>query len=501
MRFFPKIPLIIGFLFLSFFALGQRKQKIRLERADVLEGRGKVRVLKGNVVFSQDGSTMYTDSAYFYPRENALDAFGHVRIVQNDGSVITSDKLFYNGNTKLAKFRENVVLKDKNSTVYTDALDYNLGNKTADYENGARILDPPNTLTSQKGHYDAQKDLFDFRINVKVLNLRDSFTLYSEHMLYNTDTKVSTVLGPSTIITKGDTILTDSGQYNTVSGQSIFQNATIQSGTYVMAGDKIDYNKQTDRGIVTGHVRMFSEKEQVTILGNKAIHRGDLGYTKVFGDAVMVKPTSGGDSLYVAGDTLISIDQEKPKVKQLIAYPHAKVYKKDLQSVADSLIYNFADSMIYLYDEPVMWNKENQITADTIKIQLANDKLDKMYLLLNSFIISKDTLGNYNQVKGKNMTGWFRDDTLRKVDVKGNGESIYFVLEGDTALSGMNKVESSDIIIFFKDNKVSTITFINKPEGVFIPPHLLEEPEKRLKGFVWWGNRRPTRAQVLRQKL
>jgi len=494
---------LLSLLFLPQALFGQKKKdKIQLLRADILIGRGKLRVLKGNVLFKQDETLMYTDSAYFYPKENALDAFGNVRIVQPDGSTITSRKLFYNGDTRLAKFRNKVILKNKTSTVYTEALDYNLADKTAQYANGATILNPPNTLTSKHGFFDSNTSTFDFKEDVKVVNPEDSFTIFSEHLLYNTDTKVATFLSPSTIITKGDTVHAQSGTYNTTSNQTVLASSKIISGDYIISGNTIDYNKVTDRGTVTGNVKMTSSKDSIIILGDKAIHRGDLGFTKVFGNAVMIKANAGGDTLYLSADTLVSVDKEKTTgEKKLLAYFNSKIFKEGLQAITDSLVYDFGDSSIYFYKKPVLWNQANQISADSIRIQLANGQIDKMYLNENCFLISEDSLKNFNQVKGRNMVAYFVDDTLRKVTVDGNSESIYFALEGDTALTGMNKVEASNMLILFKNNELSTISFIKNPEGVFTPPHLILKPDTQLKGFKWLIERRPTKAEVLKQKM
>ncbi len=484
-----------------FFCFGQ-KDKIELVQADVLEGREKgLRVLKGNVIFKQDGALMYTDSAYFYPKKNALDAFGNVRIVQPDSSVITSSKLFYNGNTKMARFRENVVLIDDNSTVKTNALDYNMADKTAVYNDGATILDPPNTLTSVKGRYDSNTRIFNFRENVKVVNPEDDFILYSQHLLYNSETKIATFLGPSTIISKGDTIQAESGNYNTATKESDMDKSIILSGAYEISGDNIIYNKTLDRGTLKGNVRMYSKEDDITIYGNDAIHRGDLGFTKVFGDALMVK-VSDGDTLFLNADTLVSIDKKQTTgEKKLLAYYNSKVFKKDFQAVADSLVYNFADSLISFFEQPVLWNIDNQILGDTIHVQMAHGHIDMMHIRQNSFIISQDELTHYNQVKGRDIDAWFLNDSIRRVDVIGNAQSIYFVLEGDTALTGMNKVISSNMKMFFENNKVKTISFLKNPEGSFIPPQLIQEPDTRLKGFKWWYERRPDREQVVKQKL
>src|SRR6185437_4289050 len=142
----------------------------------------------------------------------------------------------------------------------------------------------------------------------------------------------------------------------------------------------------------------------------------------------------------------------------------------------------------------------NQIEADSINIQMANKKIDRMNLRQNSLIISTDSMENFNQVKGKTMTAIFTNNKISKINVNGNGESIYYVLENDSTISGLNRAICSDIVVRFSDNKLTTITFIKKPEARFIPPHEIKEEDTRLKGFKWRIKEKPTREEVLHLK-
>jgi hypothetical protein len=97
------------------------------------------------------------------------------------------------------------------------------------------------------------------------------------------------------------------------------------------------------------------------------------------------------------------------------------------------------------------------------------------------------------------MTAYFnKDSKMDRVYIDGNAESLYFALaEGDTVLMGMNKMECSRMVIKFVDNNVNTIRAITTPDAVFIPPHEIEEPARRLKGFNWRDKERPVRRDVL----
>jgi lipopolysaccharide export system protein LptA len=477
----------------------QTEEKVFLERADELVGESEKGIKKviGNVVFRQKGTVLYCDSAYQDVAANALETFGHVRIVQGDSVTITGDKGYYDGNTRQAKMRGNVVLVDKTMTLYTEQLDYDMNASLAYYFGGGRIIDGENTLTSQKGYYDTRTKLFSFKEDVKLIN--PQYTLDSDTLQYSSTSKIAYFKGPTDITSKTGKLFTTNGQYNTISQASNFTaRTTIDYDKYTLTGDSVYYDKQNEYGLARRNVVLFAKEDSTVVEGDIGRYNGKTGISKVYGNAVM-KNIVSGDTLYLTADTLVSVDDTVNKTRRLFAYHDVKIFKSDLQGKCDSLLYNFTDSTIYFFRDPVLWTTGNQMLADSIHIQMANNKLDKMFLKTNAFVISEDTLVNYNQLKGRSMTAYFnKDSKIDRVFVDGNAESLYFALgEGDTLLMGMNKMECAKMLIRFSENKVSTIKAITTPDAVFIPPHEIEEPARRLKGFAWRKEERPVRADVL----
>ncbi|QNP52597.1 hypothetical protein H9L05_02185 [Hymenobacter qilianensis] len=174
-----------------------------------------------------------------------------------------------------------------------------------------------------------------------------------------------------------------------------------------------------------------------------------------------------------------------------------RIFRADLQGRCDSLTYDRQDSIIYLNRNPILWSDKNQLTSDSMEIQQRRGKIDQMRLYANAFIVGQDTLLNFNQVKGRNMVAYFGDNKIKKVDVVGNAESLYFALEGDTTTTGMNKAVSATMALRFADNKLQTITFQTNPDASFIPPHELKEEDKTLKGMQWRIKERPSRRATL----
>jgi len=489
----------------SFAQKKEKKERIKLEHANELEGDKrngeKVNILRGNVIFSQKGAMMYCDSAYQYKKRNSIDAFGNVKINQGDTISLTGNTLNYNGDTKIAIVKGNVVMRDRKMTLTTDALTYDMKNKLASYNTGGKIKDENTTLTSQIGNYATDTKTLYFKKNVKAVNPKQGFSLTGDTLEYNTITKIVTYRGPTTIVNNEGTIYSKTtGEYNTRDSSSVIVGQSkVTSGNFLLTANKMHYSENRKSGIATGNVRMYSEKDDIIIEGDEAYYWEKKGISKVFGHPVM-KSISGSDTLFLTADTLISIDNPIKNQRKLYAFHNAKIFRKDLQGKCDSLVYNFSDSTIYFFNDPVLWNGGNQMFADSINIQLANKKVKQMNMNINSFIISKDSMRNFNQIKGRKMTAFFDSSSINRVLVKGNGESIYFALENDSALVGMNKVACSDITIGFMNKALNSISFIKSPDAQFIPPHELQEPDKRLKGFAWREKERPTRRMVVRKE-
>ena len=114
------------------------------------------------------------------------------------------------------------------------------------------------------------------------------------------------------------------------------------------------------------------------------------------------------------------------------------------------MAYSFQDSVIRLYFEPMIWSDENQMTADSIALFTKNMNPDRLELYNSAFVVSQVDSLRFDQLKGRNLTGYFNDNELTKIFINGNGETIYFLVEGD-ALIGVNKATSSTIEILFED--------------------------------------------------
>ncbi len=491
-------------LFVGISSTSFAQKKVKLQKADQLKGGrdsngDRFERLIGNVVFVQNKTTIYCDSAYFYKSKNTVDAFGKVRITEGDSVTITASKLEYDGNAKVAKLRRNVVFtKLDQSTLYTDYLDYDRPKNLAYYFNGGKLVDSINVLKSNKGYYDLNNNMASFKKNVHVKN--PDYTMTSDSLQYNSKSKILFFRTPTTVIDKDSSVFVYSGgQYETSTRKSDIKLGTAESTDFRLVGKsyKLDDIRKIYR--LREDVVMTSKKENLIIYGQAVDYYKLKGVSKIYNNAYLAKITEGEDTLFISADTLVSIENADPKKKRLLAYNNVKIFRNDLQGIADSLEYRQSDSTIYFYDSPVLWTEGNQMTADSIRMLIKNKTIDRIFMVGNSFVISKDSVFNFNQIKGRRMTAYFKNKKIDRVIVEGNGESIYAALSDENnSFMGVNKIICSNINIRFKDGAVHNLIFLVKPDAQFIPPHELKEEDKKLKGFNWQEESKPKRKDVVK---
>lgn len=457
----------------------------------------RIDYLIDNVIIKQEETTIFADSAIIQPKERTAQAFGNVRVQEGDSIDIRAKTLIYGGGSGTARLRENVVYRDGQTTLFTDSLDYNKFDGIARYFGGGRMVDENNTLISETGVFDKKNEVARFYGGVKLQS--EDGTVHSDTLFYNTATKVATFKGPTrTIRADGSESYAETGLvYDTGSKSTTLMSGEIENEDYVITGRSLNYDQLNDLFTATGNVVMTSKKDDVVITGGRSVYDKKTGETFVYDNPVMRRPVQG-DTLFLAADTLVSIEAELDENKRLLAYHNVRIYKKDLQGIADSMVYYLADSSLFFYRDPVLWNEQSQLTGDTVSVRMRENEIEQLRLHSNGFMISKDTIGNFNQVKGRQITAFFEESELNLVNVEGNGESIYFVLEEkENTLVGMNRITSGSMAMHFLTRQLDHINFYQDPEGKFMPPHEVEEPDKQLSGFAWRSQERPTRETVL----
>lgn len=492
-----RLILFINIVLLTLsFGYSQKEGGVQIKRAKRAKGTvingESVTKLYGDVYLKKKDVDFYCDSAVRYEKKNDFIAYGHVKMYKGDSVKLFCDKLHHIGKTGVSKCTGDVKLKDKTMTLTTHHLDYNKTTDVSYYYDGGVVVDGEVTLTSESGIYDVNTKLFNFYTDVLVIQPDNKIN--SDTLRYNRLTGVTYFDGPTTIKSKKNDLYAEKGEYHTNTEDSYFsKNAVVETPKYILKGDSIYYNNISEDGHVFGKVIIESKKDSLLIFGEEAIRKGLLGTVKVFGERTLMEKIQDSDTTYILADTLYSIEDTIIKEQErILAYHDVKIYKQGLEGVCDSLVYDFKDSTILFFNNPIMWNGENQIFGDTVEVLFSNEKIDKVYTNGHSFTIKKHHGEQFDQIKGRQTVAYFNDDKIDKVKVFGNGECLYYVNDDEEkTFTGLNRIECSRMTVKFFNNELSDITFISLPDAHFYPPQRLNNELSFLAGYVWYEDKRP----------
>lgn len=481
---------------LSVFA---QKTKVEIKRTDVMKGDREVRRLYGNVMFQHNDVCMYCDSALSYSADNRFEAYGNVRIVNKDVTVY-GDTLYYSSSSNMASMRGNIRMVHGKMNLTTHFLDYDLSQNMGYYQNGGKIVDETNILTSEVGRYYVNERMLFFKNNVVLTNA--NYVMNTDTLKYKTGNNVAYFVGSTTITSQSNKIFTKNGWYNTKSDQAqLYQNSYLTSGSRFVFGDDMFYDRKKDEGTIRKNAMIVDTAEKLTLYSQYGFYQGKKQSVFVT-DSVMAVKDFGSDSLFLHADsiyfnqyTIANTDstlQDSITYQTVKAYHKVRFYKEDLQGVCDSLIYNSLDSMIYLCTEPIIWSEENQMTGFDIRIKLGknNQSIEKLLIQSDAFVVAQCGKDKFNQMKGKSLVGYVKNNELYRVDLFQNGETLYY-LKDDDEIVGVNRAICSDISAYLKNGKIDQIVFKNKPEGTFSPVSQFHKKLEKIDDFNWYDDIRP----------
>lgn len=482
-----------------------KKTKVFLEHSNTLSFDKKVRpdaqILNGEVCFRHDSSYMYCDSAYFFESTNSLEAFSNVRMEQGDTLFVYGDYLFYDGNTQIAYLRQNVRMENGQVTLFTDSLNYERIPNIGYYFDGGMIVDSLNQLSSFYGQYSPATKLAIFNDSVRLEN--PNFILYSDTLHYQTESKIATILGPSVIESDSGTIYTSRGWYDTVNDLSLLLDRShVESREKIMLGDSIVYNRNLGFGEVFGNMSIIDTAQHIALEGQYGFYNEKTGYAFAT-DSARFLEFSEKDTLFLHADTLqmVTIDSTSREIK---AFYGVRFYRRDMQGVCDSMQFNTRDSVLYMYKDPVLWNEQYQLYGDTVAIYMNDSTIDYAHVIQFAFAAQHVDSSYYNQLKGNDLKAYFEGQTVRRIEIEGNAESIFYPLEEDGAKVGMNETKSGFLTIWVKDNKLDRLKIWPSPVGTMTPIPDLKPDQKMLKDFHWFDYLRPKNKddiyQVVKRK-
>lgn len=454
-------------------------QKVRLIHSDFFQKTPEKYngnpYFSGNVQFEHQGSLLSADEVIFYEEQNFVKAIGNVKLQNADGSVITAGEMEYDGNSQKGIAKKNVVLTDPKQTIKTETLYYDRISNKAYFNTGGTISDASNVMYTKSATYDLSSKMIDFTGNVKINN--PEYTVEGTNIKQNQNTNTADFFGPTTITNKqnpANQVYTERGSYNMNSKEVYLKkNSRINYNDKILTGDDMYFNQITGFGRAKGNVTLRDPKERRFMKG---------GYGEIFEkkDSAMMTDRPYAvkilekDSMYFSAQKILAyqkVDATDPLKKKsfLRAYRKSRMFKSNIQVRADSLSFNETDGIMHLFGKPIAWSGEKQITGDKIEayFDTQNEYIDSLKVVGNAFAISKaDSLNlkdEFNQVKGKLMTVYYKENKIQLAKVIGNAQAITYADDQnektkETERIGVSLSTCGTIEAEFEENKVQIIT-------------------------------------------
>ena len=475
----------------------------------------QLQILAGNVRLKQNTSYFYCDSCVINNNTKTFEAWGNVHINDSDTANIYASHLRYFINKKLAYLDGGVKLTDGKGTLSTPDLEYDMTTDIGIYKHGGKVTNKKTVLTSREGYYYAGlRDIY-FKNNVE---LKDpAYYIKTDSLLYNTESQMVRFIAYTLIKdSSGRTVETTEGYYNLQTGKAEFGGRPIiKDGKLTITGNTITTDDSTGISHAKGNVIIKDSVQQTTIIAGDVFSDSKKDRILATGKPLMIIKQDD-DSIFIAADTLfsarltdlygkkdsivkdkvkgtkiISVNNKDSTNRYLEAYRNVRIFSDSLQAVGDSVFYSFKDSTFRLYQDPIVWAKENQITGDTILLFTKNKKADRLKVFENSFLVNRLDPEVYNQVKSTRMDAYFRNGNIDSVRAKGAAQCIYYLQDEDSAYTGINDSKSDIIDIYFKEQALQKVVFRSAVTGTIWPIKQKDPKEMRLENFRWLDSRRP----------
>lgn len=451
-------------------------------------------ILCGNVEFFHQGAKLFCDSAHFYEGTNSFEAFGNVKMYQGDTLSLFSDYAFYDGNEQMAMSRYNVVLKHRESTLYTDSLNYDRLYSVGYFFEGGRLVDKDATLTADWGEYNTGKKLAAFHYNV-VLN-DDKFNLITDTLYYNTSLSEAHVVGASEITSGKSNIYSDDGFYNTQTERArLFNRSVVKNEGKIIIADTIYHDAKLKTSEALWNVEYTDTVNKNVMTCDYCWYDDSVGYAMATKKAVAID-YSQGDSLYMHADTfkLYTYNINTDSVYRTVhAYNKVRAYRTDVQAVCDSLVFISKDSCMTMYRDPIVWNFNQQLLGETIKIYMKDSTIERAHVIEQALSVEQQQTDTtrYNQVASKEMLAYFEKGEIVRADAVDNVQVIYFIIDdSDSSFIAQNNLETTELKLFMENRKMKRM-WAPKSEGVMYPMSQIPPEKKFLDSFAWFDYVRP----------
>jgi len=347
-----------------------------------------------------------------------------------------------------------------------------------------------------------RRNVVDLTGNVKVV--RDTVTLTAKHGMYFGDEKKASGQDGVRLETGHVVLLADYGDYYMDEKKAFFHsNVRVIDSTTTIHSDELTYFENERKSIAVHNVRIDNAENNMRIFGDHLEHFDQTHYSKMTDQPrlMQIDTSSKGevDTLMVRSVVMESFDDSS---KKLIATDSVAIVRGLLAARCGFVRYWTKIQYIELFQQPIVWYEDNQVTGDSISLHLVNNRLNMVFIRGHSFAISQsDSLfpQRYNQLTGRRIQMKFAAEKLDEITVDQNAISLYFLYDGKEP-NGVNQTSGDFISMKFAAGKPETISVMHGIEGYYYPENMIHTNTNKynLDGFQLRADR-PTKQSVFPQ--
>lgn len=498
----------------------------------------------------KDNNTLRTRYLDYNTRDSVAIFSRGASMRDKDGQIVESLDGTYESRKKLFTFRNNVNMFTDSVFVKTNEMTYDTGRSRAEFKSDIDFWKDGNMLSARRGWYERPKELFFFRDRVHLLS--ETQEAWSDTMYFHRNSSNILMLHHAQVqdTTRNVFGLADSVFYeDSLSRLTMRRNAAIAIRTEQKEGEKVKvdtiyfgadtliYRTVRKCDISEGEIKAAQERvaeikvDPVSEYRRKAAQAAadaaaEAAKNNPNTPPVMPKDTGKGaghkktempvsasaapsvekseavsepsdslavasDSLTVAADTLVVPDTSK--VGFLQGRHHVRIFRKDMQALADSLLYNDLDSIARFFINPIVWNEgTRQYSADSLFLLVRNGGADRASLMSNAFVATqeKDSL-HFSQIKAPEILAYFDSTSaLKRFDALGGATALFYLEENNT-IATANKVEMKMMSAVMKKGTLDRVFYFESPKNDAVPVAQMKQDDKFLKGYKWNPELRP----------
>ena len=421
-----------------------------------------------NVRIKADSVIMKTDSVAYETNKALFTFLGKVH-AWRDSSYLRADNGWYNRENEQFNFYKNAYIYTKDQEVWADDIFYDRNKGFAILKNNIQIVD-----TSQSTMF--------FADSARYVSKPMSFTLYKDPSAAYYSVEEGKA---DTLFLRADTLKYYSKAFS-----------EIDSATVAQAKERVELSAkdpfQTIVDAIESNKKRPSSKKAVN---NNVTQTSNSTKTDVKQEAAVDSLSAKNlDTLSVPTPKVDSVKKfsfsDTTTIRFVQGFHNVKMHRSNIQGLCDSLVFSSLDSMARLYGKPILWNEENQFTADSMQFVVSGKSLTKAELLSSAYVISKEDSVHFNQIKSTDIIGYFKKNDIYRFDALG-GVSLMFFIEEDSVITTMNQKECRVMKGLIKDRKIQKIQYVQDVKSDAFPVYNLPINKQRLKGFNWSPEKRP----------